>query len=221
LNKNNTSVIENSIIATPYVISSIKLLAYRGSGGAIMTKKSFGPQNWLYPMPAVLVGVTVDGNPNFMTAAWCGIVASNPPTLMVGIRPTRYTYKGIEEQKVFSINIPSANLVREVDYCGIVSGRKEDKARLFTLFYGTLKTAPLIEECPVNLECKMTHTADVGSHIMCVGEIVETFVSEACLTEDKVDVKKIDPLIFSAPDQNYWRLGGHIAKAFHVGVSGQ
>lgn len=182
-----------------------------------MTKRSFGPQTWLYPMPAVLVGVTVDEKPNFMTAAWCGMVASDPPTLVVGIRPARYTYKGIEEQKVFSINIPSADLVRKVDYCGIASGRKEDKARLFTVFYGTLQTAPLIEECPVNLECRVTHAVDVGSHMMYVGKIIETFVSEACLTKGNVDVRKVDPLIFSIPDRAYWRLGEHIAKAFQVG----
>lgn len=182
-----------------------------------MTKKRLGPETLLYPMPAVLVGARVDGKPNYMTAAWCGIAAWKPPALTVGIQPVRHTIKGIREHGTFSINIPSVDMVRKVDYCGLYSGKKTDKSNLFKTFYGVLDTAPLIEECPVNLECTVKHSLDLGSHILFIGEIIETHISEGCLTDGKPDPEKIDPLIYTTVFQQYQRLGTFVAKAFQVG----
>jgi flavin reductase (DIM6/NTAB) family NADH-FMN oxidoreductase RutF len=107
-------------------------------------KKAIGPQTLLYPMPAVLVGTQVQGKPNFMTAAWCGIAASTPPAISVAIRPARFTFEGISENNTFSINIPSADMAEKVDHCGIYSGHKVDKSQIFEVAYGKLNTAPLI-----------------------------------------------------------------------------
>ena len=89
-----------------------------------MEKKKLGPQTLLFPMPAVLVGATVDQKPNFMTAAWCGIAASKPPAISVGLQKVRHTLKGIIEQKTFSINVPSAKLAKQVDYVANCTRRK-------------------------------------------------------------------------------------------------
>lgn len=182
-----------------------------------MKKIKLGPQTLLFPMPAVLVGTTVDGKPNFMTAAWCAIAALKPPSIAVAINKMRYTLKGIREHGTFSINIPSSDMVKNVDFCGIYSGRDKDKTQLFTVFSGALETAPLIEECPVNLDCKVLHLLDLGSHILVVGEIKETFIAEGCLTDGKADAQKIDPLVFTTGTSKYYRLGEQIAPAFRVG----
>jgi len=182
-----------------------------------MEKVKLGPQTLLYPMPAVLVGAKVDEKPNFMTAAWCGIAASKPPAISVGLHKVRHTLKGVKEQGTFSINVPSSDLAQKVDYCGIYSGKKRDKTSLFKVFYGVLETAPLIGECPVNLECKVIHSLDLGSHILVVGEIFETYVNEDCLTDEKPDPEKIDPLIYTTGVTQYQRLGETIGKAFHLG----
>jgi flavin reductase (DIM6/NTAB) family NADH-FMN oxidoreductase RutF len=182
-----------------------------------MEKVKLGPQTLLYPMPAVLVGAKVDEKPNFMTAAWCGIAASKPPAISVGLQKVRHTLKGVEEQRTFSINVPSSDLAQKVDYCGIYSGKKRDKSQLFQVFYGVLETAPLIRECPVNLECKVIHSLDLGSHILVVGEIFETYVNEDCLTGEKPDPRKIDPLIYTTGVTQYQRLGEVIGRAFHLG----
>ena len=182
-----------------------------------MKKVKLGPQTLLYPMPAVLVGAKVADKPNFMTVAWCGIAAYKPPALSMALNPVRYTLEGIKGQGTFSINIASADMVKTVDYCGIYSGKKRDKSQIFQTFYGVLETAPLIEECPVNLECKLIHTIELGSHVLFVGEIVETYVKESCMTEGKPDVEKIDPLVYNIVDTQYQRLGEVVAKAFHVG----
>jgi flavin reductase (DIM6/NTAB) family NADH-FMN oxidoreductase RutF len=182
-----------------------------------MEKKKLGPQTLLFPMPAVLVGATVDERPNFMTAAWCGIAASKPPAISVGLQKVRYTLKGIIEQDTFSVNVPSARLARLVDYCGIYSGARRDKSELFEVFYGVLKTAPLIKECPVNLECRVIHRVDLKSHELVIGEIIDTYVSEDCVTDEKPDSEKIDPLIYTPGVMKYQRLGEVVGKAFNMG----
>jgi len=182
-----------------------------------MDKIKLGPKTLIYPMPAVLVGAMVDGKPNFMTAAWCGIASYKPPCLSVAVRKARYTLKGIKEQGAFSINVPSCDLVKKVDFCGLYSGKDKDKSQIFETFYGTLETAPLIQKCPINLECKVIHSLDLGSHILVIGEIMETHISENCLKDGEIDPKKVDPLIYSPAVEQYQRLGEVIARAFHVG----
>ena len=186
-------------------------------GKSAMEKKKLGPQTLLFPMPAVLVGATVGERPNFMTAAWCGIAASKPPAVSVGLQKVRHTLKGILTQDTFSINVPSAGLARQVDYCGIYSGERRDKSELFNIFYGALKTAPLIRECPVNLECRVIHRLDLKSHELVIGEIIETYVSEDCVTDEKPDPEKIDPLIYTPGVLKYQRLGEVVGKAFNMG----
>ncbi|MDP3878894.1 MAG: flavin reductase family protein [Dehalococcoidales bacterium] len=163
-----------------------------------MGKIQMGPQTLLYPMPAMLIGADVDGEPSFMVCAWCGIANSEPPMISVGVRRSRHTQKGIRENMTFSVNVPSVDIIKEADYCGTNSGPKANKLDIcrFKVFYGKLKNAPLIEQCPVNLECKVMHVLDLGTHQLFVGTIEETHVSEDCLTDGKPDVNKIKPYIF-------------------------
>ena len=145
----------------------------------------------------------VNGKPNFMTVAWCGVASSNPPMVSVAIRPARYTLKGMQNRE-FSVNIPSADIVKETDYCGMVSGAEVDKAAAckFNIFYGELKNAPLIEQCPVNLACKVEHILNLGPHNLVVGQVMETHISENCVTDGKPDLKKIKPFVYGmgSPD---------------------
>jgi flavin reductase (DIM6/NTAB) family NADH-FMN oxidoreductase RutF len=186
-----------------------------------MKKVELGPRTLLYPMPAFLIGADVGGKPNFMTAAWSGIACSNPPMLTVALQHHRFTLKGIKQNGVFSVNVPSVGIVKETDYCGIVSGEKEDKvaACAFKVFYGLLKTAPMIEQCPVNLECKLMHTLHLGSHALVIGQIEEVHVSEDCLSDGEPDVLKINPLIYcTGTEKTYYGFGERLAEAFSVGL---
>ena len=96
------------------------------------------------------------------------------------------------------MNIPSADIVKEVDYCGMVSGSKVDKVAVckFKIFYGKLKNAPLIEQCPVNLACKVEHILELGTHHLIIGRVEETHISDNCLTDGKPDLRKINPFIY-------------------------
>jgi flavin reductase (DIM6/NTAB) family NADH-FMN oxidoreductase RutF len=184
-----------------------------------MKKTAIGPKSYLYPMPVVLVGANVGGTPNYMTLAYCGIAQMRPPMILCTLGRIHHTNKGIKENGTFSVNIPSAGMVVPVDYCGLVSGEKVDKSALFTTFYGALKTAPMVEECPVNIECRLRDVLDYeGTNELFLGDIVEVHVSDACLDiKGMPDVKRIDPLLFSQPDNNYWRLGELLAPAWRVG----
>ena len=185
-----------------------------------MTKVTLGPQTLIYPMPALLIGANVDGKPNFMTAAWCGIANGEPPMISVAIRHSRHTHKGIRQNMTFSANVPATDLVKEVDYCGLVSGARVNKVEVcnFSVFYGRLSNAPLIEQCPVNLECRVVHILNLGSHSLFIGRIEETHVSESCLTDGRPDVSKIKPFIYTTdPAIHYQAFGEVIAKAFSIG----
>jgi len=185
-----------------------------------MSKVALGPQTLVYPMPAMLVGADVDAKPNFMAAAWSGIACSEPPMISVAVRHARHTLKGIRQNQTFSVNIPSVEQVKETDYCGMVSGARIDKVEAcrFKVFYGRLASAPLIEQCPVNLECSVMQILNLGSHSLVLGRIEETHVSEDCLTKGKPDVDKIRPLTYvTSPAARYQGLGEVVGKAWSVG----
>ncbi len=186
-----------------------------------MAKVQMGPRTSIYPMPALLVGANVDGKPNFMTVAWGNIANAEPPMATVAIRASRHTHTGLEQNKTFSVNIPFADLVKETDYCGVASGAKEDKVKTcrFTVFYGKLGTAPMIEQCPINLECRVQHSLKLGSHTLYVGLIEEVHVSSDYLTEGKIDPDKINPLVYLGdPVRQYHTVGELQGKGFSIGL---
>ena len=182
-----------------------------------MEKVRLGPRTLFYPLPAVLVGVKVDERPNYLIASWYGIATSKPPVLSVALQPVRYTLKEIKEQGLFPINVASADMAEDVDYCGVYSGHIRDKSQIFQPFYGVTETVLLIEECLVNFECIVLHSLDLGSHTLIIGQIVETHIHESFLTHGKADPEKIDPLLFIPGTRQYHRWGEVIGKTFHVG----
>jgi flavin reductase (DIM6/NTAB) family NADH-FMN oxidoreductase RutF len=184
-----------------------------------MAKVDIKPDRWMYPRPALLVGANVNGKANFMAVGGGGVVNAGPPMIGVPIRHFQYTLKGIYQNLTFSVNIPSVDQVKELDYCGIESGARADKAQVcgFKVFYGSLESAPLIEQCPINLECKVVHILNLGTHAFVMGEVKGAKITEDCLTEGKPDVKKIRPMIFNLEASEYAAFGEVIAKAFSVG----
>jgi flavin reductase (DIM6/NTAB) family NADH-FMN oxidoreductase RutF len=182
-----------------------------------MNKKKLGPQPLIWPHPTVLVGANIDSQPDFATVAWTGVAAHNPPTVTIGLQPQRYSLKGIYQNRTFSVNVPSADMVKETDYCGLVSGKDTDKVGdcKFNIFYGNLNTAPLIEQCPINMECEVVHLLDLGSHILVVGKVIETYFTEDCLTDGKPDIQKVNPFVFGFG--GYYSIGEAFAEPFKVG----
>ena len=170
-----------------------------------------------YPMPVSLVGAHVDGKPNFLTVAWFTMAGRKPPRIAISLGKGHYTNPGIKENKTFSVCLPSEDMVELTDYCGVVSGKNTDKSEVFDLFYGELKTAPMIKDCPISMECELVEIVEGNSNDIFIGEIKGTYTEERFLTDGKLDFRKMKPLILSHQDTYYWNLGEPVAKAFKVG----
>lgn len=181
-------------------------------------KRTLNAINVLYPTPTVLVGAVVDGRPNFITIAHIGIVNHARPYLIsLSSAKAHHTNAGIKENQAFSVNIPSENLVVETDYAGMVSGKKTDKSDLFDIFHGKLENAPMIRQCPVNMECRLYDIYDTPTHDLFIGEIVETYADDSVLTDGKIDLAKLKPLLFDMSSIKYWSVGEVLADCWKVG----
>ena len=172
------------------------------------------PYTALFPCPVVLVTcVDSNGKPNIITLAWAGTVCSDPPTIGLGIRPKRYSYNLIDNSCEFVVNIPDKGILKEVDFCGIVSGEDVDK---FAETMLTPKPAekvkpPLIRECPVNIECIVKDKISVGTHHLFLGEVICVHVDQDILdAKGEIDFRKAAPFTYNKGE--YWSLGKKIGK---------
>ena len=185
-------------------------------------KKRIGPVERLFPMPcALVVGGTME-EADTLAVAWINIVSSTPPTVAMGLRESRHTLGLIRRTGTFTVNIPPGELAAEVDFCGTTPGDRSDKFAVtgLTLAPSALVAAPIIEQCPFNLECRVTEEVEVGSYRVVLGEIVEAHADESVLRDpdsDVVEMAALDPLVYIAGAREYWRLGGKVADAYAVG----
>jgi flavin reductase (DIM6/NTAB) family NADH-FMN oxidoreductase RutF len=186
-----------------------------------MKKRNLGPVNALYPSLTTLVGTDVDGQPNWITVAHVGILnhASGdiPGYLSIGLHRSHFSNKGIREHGEFSINIPSQKMREITDYAGLVSGERTSKAELFAIERGVLAHAPMVADCPLAMELKLHDTLALGHHDIFIGEIIATYVEQSCLTEEKPDLQKIDPILFDMMKMDYWSLGKRTGKPWRDG----
>lgn len=167
-----------------------------------MSKQTWKPGNMLYPLPAVMVSAgDKKGNTNILTVAWTGTICTNPAMVYISVRPERYSYQMIKETGEFVINLTTEKLVRATDYCGVKSGRDVDKWKETGLHKGraeTLKYAPIIEEAPVNIECKVTEIKELGSHHMFLAEVKAVRVDETYMNpQNKFELNKTGLLAYS------------------------
>ncbi len=135
-------------------------------------------------MSATLLGTQTDDKANFMTLAGVTRVNANPPLLAVAVNKVHHIAKGLKENEIFSVNIPSEEMITETDYCGLVSGRKIDKSDLFNIFYGELKTAHMIVECPISIECRLFNVLELPTNDLFIGEIIAAYTEESYLTDE-------------------------------------
>jgi flavin reductase (DIM6/NTAB) family NADH-FMN oxidoreductase RutF/effector-binding domain-containing protein len=184
----------------------------------IMKKIKAGSFNPLPMVPIVLVGTNVNGKPNYMAVGFVNGVNITPPTVCISLNKKHHTPKGIIENGTFSINIPSADYIVETDYCGLVSGKTNDKSNIFTTFYGELETAPMIEEFPITCECKyIDNKVEFAMDIAYFGEVRQVYINEDIVSVNKkVDIIKANPLMLGI-DNLYRTTGEYAGQAYQVG----
>jgi flavin reductase (DIM6/NTAB) family NADH-FMN oxidoreductase RutF len=181
-----------------------------------MDKVKIDSNAFVYPMPMVIVGALVGGKPNFMAVAWVARANFKPPMIMVALGD-HCTNTGIDANGAFSVNVPDVALMEKTDYCGIVSGRKVDKSKLFDVFYGSLPGAPLIRECPICMACRLNQAVKLPFDTLYICDIVDLYTEERFLTDGKPDVKKINPFTLTMPDNRYWRVGEMAGRSWNAG----
>lgn len=151
-----------------------------------MSKECWKPGNMVYPLPAVMVSCAEEGKAdNIITVAWTGTICTNPPMAYISVRPERHSYQMIKNSGEFVINLTTQKLVRATDYCGVRSGRDVDKFKETGLTKEPAKVVrvPLIQESPVNIECKVREIKELGSHHMFIADVVNVNIDTSYLDE--------------------------------------
>jgi flavin reductase (DIM6/NTAB) family NADH-FMN oxidoreductase RutF len=176
-------------------------------------KRQLNPRTAVVPCPVVLLSVAGEDKPNIITLSWVANVCSNPPTIVAGIRPERHSYNLVKESGEFVLNIPSTDQFEGTEFAGTKSGRDYDKFSEggFTPIPATKVDAPMIKECPINIECKTTQIIPLGAHDLFVAEVVAVHIDESTLNEKgRFDPSKTTLFTYLPLNGQYWTLGNRI-----------
>lgn len=187
-------------------------------------KKQLGITDVFFPVPAALiVSGSMSKEMNIATVAWVGMVSSTPPTIGISLDKRRHSLGLIRDHKEFTVNIPSAEYYKETDFCGLVSGKSVNKFNEtgLTPIQSNCIQTPILKECPFNLECRLVAEKELGDNVLLFGEIVETQMDadKVALQNDriKIDIAKVNPLVYCATIREYWKLGQKVGDAFCAG----
>ena len=165
-----------------------------------MAKVIWKPGTFLYPLPVVMVSCGTMEKSNIITVAWTGILNTKPATVYISVRPSRFSYKLIKEQKEFVINLTNRNLVRATDWCGVKTGAKVDKFKEMKLHKekANFVKCPMIKESPVSVECKVKEIKEMGSHHVFIADVLAINADKKYI-DDKgaFDISKCDLIAYS------------------------
>jgi len=178
-----------------------------------MAKITWKAGTLLAPIPPALVSCGNVEKPNVMTAAWTGIIASDPALTYVSIRPSRYSHEIISQTKEFVINLPTYKMLEATDFCGVKSGRNVDKFKEMNLTAEKCSkiSAPQIAESPISIECKVIETKTYGTHDMFLAEIVAVNVDDEYIDEKgALDIEKAGLLAYA--HGHYYTLGRKVGS---------
>ena len=166
-----------------------------------MAKQTWKPGNMLYPLPAVMVSVTDGkGEDDIITVAWTGTICTNPPMVYISVRPERHSYHMIKETGEFVINLTTEKLAKATDFCGVRSGRDVDKFKEtgLTREKADIVSAPMIQESPVSIECRVKEIKELGSHHMFLADVLAVHADPAYMDEKKkFHLNDAKPLVYS------------------------
>lgn len=185
-------------------------------------KKQIGVNDIFFPVPPALIVAGKGSEANIVTVSWTGMVSSIPPTLSISIHKSRYSLELLRREREFSLNIPSADMVQEVDFCGMVSGKdvnKWEKTKL-TKINGVKIETPLIKECPFNIECRIVDEKIIGEYVTFFAEIEQLHIDSdktSCINRAGIDVDKVNPIVYFPTIREYRKTGEKIGEAFKEG----
>lgn len=178
-------------------------------------KHNWKPGNMIYPLPAVLVSCGSEPSEyNVLTVAWVGTLCTNPPMCYISVRSERYSYPIIQKNMEFVINLTTKDMAYATDWCGVRSGKDYNKFEEMKLTPGKAEVvkAPIVEESPVSIECRVKEIIPLGSHHMFVAEVVNVQADDCYLDKDsgRFELASADPLVYL--HGGYFELGEKIGK---------
>jgi flavin reductase (DIM6/NTAB) family NADH-FMN oxidoreductase RutF len=167
--------------------------------------------NLLSPLPVALIGTLVGGRPNYCVVGYISPFNFGRH-IFFSLYKKRYTSRGVHENRAFSVNLPSEDLLAEVNICGSKSGRDVDKSTLFETFYGDVEAAPMISECPLNMACEVAEVLDYDPNEGIIGRVVNSYVNEDLFHDGAVDMKAARLIAWTiGGDFSYYTLGDRLA----------
>ncbi|MEG2310925.1 MAG: flavin reductase family protein [Clostridia bacterium] len=178
-----------------------------------MAKQIWKPGTVIYPLPVVLITVGDETIQNIFTVAWTGTICTDPAMTYISVRKERYSYDIIKRTKEFCINLTTKDLVLATDYCGVKSGKNEDKFKAMNLTKSkaSVISSPILLESPVNIECRVTEIKELGSHDMFMANVVAVNVDDKYIDENlKFDIKKCNLVTYAHGE--YFALGEKLGK---------
>lgn len=179
-------------------------------------KKNLGSVNAMYPTPLAVIGVMVNGKPNWALVGHIGIMSHD--RIMVSLKNTHYTNKGILKTNVLSVNLVDEAMLAKADYVGMVSGAEVDKSEIFSYQLGQMG-APVISQAPVIMECSVDDVYRVDAFENFVLRIENTYVEEWAVTaEGKIDYRSFKPVLFEMPTYEYFKMGESIGKCKKISI---
>lgn len=178
-------------------------------------KQDWKPGTMIYPLPAALVSCgSKEEEYNILTVAWVGTICSNPPMCYISVRPERYSYSILKKNMGFVINLTTENMAFATDWCGVRSGKDHNKFAEMKLTPGkaSVVNAPIIEESPLCIECRVKEIVSLGSHDMFIADVVNVKADDKYLDSEtgKFDLAKADLLVYA--HGNYYGMGRKIGK---------
>jgi flavin reductase (DIM6/NTAB) family NADH-FMN oxidoreductase RutF len=182
-------------------------------------KVKLGKNAFIFPMPVALVGTKYEGKTNFMTVSWISRVNASPAMLAFSSHKTHVTNKAIAANASFSVNFPGEELAVETDFCGLASADRTDKSGVFDIIYGSNPDCPMIDNCPLSMECVLQQTIELPSNLLFIAEIKAAYTEEKYLNEEgQLDISKMKCFSLTMPDNNYWSVGKPLGKAWKIGL---
>ena len=178
-------------------------------------KVNWKPGTLIYPLPAILVSCGSDESEyNLLTVAWVGTLCSDPPMCYISVRPERHSYAILKKNMEFVLNLTTKDMAYQTDWCGVRSGRDYDKFKEMNLTPGkaTIVQAPIVEESPLCIECRVKEILSLGSHDMFIADVVNVLADEKYIDPQtgRFDMEKANLLAYS--HGNYYEIGNHIGK---------
>lgn len=178
-----------------------------------MAKVTWKPGTFIYPIPAVMVSCGTMEKSNIITVAWTGILNTDPATVYISVRPSRYSYNLIKQRREFVINLTTKNLAQATDWCGIKTGAKVEKFKSMNLHKEKAKfvKCPMIKESPVSVECKVREIKELGTHHMFIADVLAINADEKYIDKKGAfDISKCDLIAYS--NGHYYTLGKKVGR---------